>query len=234
MRSGDHRPGPLFACLFAVRWSSSNPSLGRFPWTCVTTTVRRSCGFLDRPSNALIGASVSILTRLGPGDTYSRRNVIPFDRVRYQLRRVRTVVAMRYESSAARAQGRRVVHMLHVGKTGGTAVKSALRQQASPTIKMFLHPHHVSLADIPPDDEVFLFLRDPVSRFVSGFESRRREGRPAHYHPWNRHERAAFERFSTAEELALTLASGDPPSAPRGSSHAVHHPYTDSYPRLAG
>ena len=41
------------------------------------------------------------------------------------------------------------------------------------------------------------------------FESRRREGRPAHYHPWTQAERRAYERFQTAEALAVALESND-------------------------
>ena len=100
--------------------------------------------------------------------------------------------------------------MLHIRKTGGTAVKAALSGIQPPQgFRLFLHPHRVSLGDVPASDEVFFFLRDPVARFVSGFESRRREGRPAHYHPWTQAERRAYERFQTAEALARALTSHD-------------------------
>jgi hypothetical protein len=98
--------------------------------------------------------------------------------------------------------------MLHIRKTGGTAVKAALTGVEAPAkVRLMLHPHRVSLSDVPSSDEVFFFLRDPVARFVSGFESRRREGRPAHYHPWNPSERRAYERFQSAEALARALTS---------------------------
>jgi hypothetical protein len=97
--------------------------------------------------------------------------------------------------------------MLHVPKTGGTAVKAALAGQTPPGVRLLLHSLGVALADLPPDDELFLFLRDPVARFVSGFEGRRREGRPAHYRPWTPAERRAFERFPSADVLALALRS---------------------------
>jgi hypothetical protein len=122
------------------------------------------------------------------------------------------IVVTRLRASAALARRRRerVVHMLHIRKTGGTAVKAALARAAPVTgLRVMTHPHRVSLRDIPASDEVFFFLRDPVARFLSGFESRRREGRPAHYHPWTPAERRAFERFPTAESLALALASAD-------------------------
>lgn len=114
-------------------------------------------------------------------------------------------------SIAARLHGRRVVHMLHVGKTGGTALKYVLRRnKQTPAYVIMAHPHRVRLADLPPWDEFFFFLRDPVDRYVSGFNSRLREGRPRYVRPWTPRERWAFQRFHTAEELAIALGSEDP------------------------
>ncbi len=136
--------------------------------------------------------------------------MIELDLLRRRLRHARTVGRLRREADDARREGLRVVHMLHIGKTGGTAVKAVLLGQSPPGTRLMLHHHGVSLADLPADDDVFFFLRDPVTRFVSGFESRRREGRPAHYHPWSPAERAAFGRFPSAEALALALGASDP------------------------
>jgi hypothetical protein len=133
--------------------------------------------------------------------------MIDLDRARRRLRHARAVAGMRRESEEAHRRGLRPVHMLHVGKTGGTAVKAALRDADPPGIRLMLHSHGVSLADLPAADETFLFLRDPITRFVSGFNSRQREGRPAHYRPWTSPEREAFAAFPTAEALALALAS---------------------------
>ena len=115
--------------------------------------------------------------------------------------------------------------MLHIRKTGGTAVKAALSAVDAPKgPRLMLNPHRVSLADIPAADEVFFFLRDPVARFVSGFESRRREGRPAHFHPWNSAERRAFERFATAEALATALrASPDERRDAERAMNGINH-----------
>ncbi len=104
----------------------------------------------------------------------------------------------------------RVVHMLHISKTGGTAVKHALRACPGPeSLRLVPHKHLVPLSAVPRRDEVFFFLRDPVSRYVSGFNSRQREGRPAHEHPWTPGERRAFERFHSADELARALSADD-------------------------
>jgi hypothetical protein len=130
--------------------------------------------------------------------------------LRHRVGDARVSAAVRANSILGRARGERVVHMLHIRKTGGTAVKAALTGIRPPAgLRLMLHPHRVSLRDVPARDEVFFFLRDPVARFVSGFESRRREGRPAHYHPWTQAERRAYERFATAEALATALTSTD-------------------------
>ena len=101
------------------------------------------------------------------------------------------------------------LHFLHVGKTGGTAVKHALAPVAGP-LGIALHDHDVRLADLPPGDRAFLFLRDPIDRFVSAFHSRRRQGRPRHDWPWSEAERVAFARFATPGALADALGADDP------------------------
>src|SRR6056297_3418392 len=67
------------------------------------------------------------------------------------------------------------VHFLHIRKAGGTAIKEALKDIAVKQ-NVILHPHKTRLKDIPEGEKVFFFLRNPVSRFVSGFNSRLREG----------------------------------------------------------
>ena len=109
-----------------------------------------------------------------------------------------------------RLRGKRLVHFLHVGKTGGTAVKHALREAPSRRYVVCLHPHHVRLRHVPPGDGVFFFLRDPVRRFVSGFYSRQRQGIPRGHFPWMPEEGVAFSRFATPAALALGLSSNDP------------------------
>jgi hypothetical protein len=101
------------------------------------------------------------------------------------------------------------VHFLHIGKTGGTAVKYALKGYTDSKRKyvIYLHPHATKLMDIPIGEKFFFFLRDPISRFVSGFYSRKREGRPRYFYPWSSAEKAAFEDFGTPNHLAISLSS---------------------------
>jgi hypothetical protein len=100
----------------------------------------------------------------------------------------------------------RPLHFLHIGKTGGTAVKHALRPVASAG-RVRLHGHDVRLTHVAPGEGVFFFLREPLARFVSAFYSRQREGRPRYVVPWSPAEEAAFGRFRTANELANGLSS---------------------------
>ncbi len=105
---------------------------------------------------------------------------------------------------------KQTAHFLHVGKTGGTAVKEALGaclDSGKYTLK--LHRHKTTLADIPEGEKVFFFLRDPVTRFVSGFYSRYRKGAPRYNRPWNADEQYYFTRFQTPNALALSLSSAD-------------------------
>ena len=106
--------------------------------------------------------------------------------------------------------GRRRVHYLHIGKTGGTAVKAALEAAAAPRrLRLLLHPHKVTLKDIPGTESCFFFVRDPMKRFVSGFYSRQRQGRPRHNWAWTPEEEAAFKLFPTPNALAVSLTSED-------------------------
>ena len=103
------------------------------------------------------------------------------------------------------------MHFLHVGKTGGTAFKYAVeraRERHGPlACVIHLHPHAVRLRDVPAGDRFLFFLRDPLSRFVSGFYSRRRQGRPRYFVPWRPGEKDAFRHFRTPNQLALALSA---------------------------
>lgn len=99
---------------------------------------------------------------------------------------------------------RRPPHLLHIGKTGGTAVRTALGK------RVVVHGHDDVLADIPAGEKCLFFVRDPVTRFVSAFYSRQRQGRPLTYHPWTEGEEKAFTTFPGPADLARALGSDDP------------------------
>ena len=115
-------------------------------------------------------------------------------------------------------QGKQIIHMLHIGKTGGTAIKYSLSNnlQKVNSIKntfklnedvLLLHSHGVKIRDIPRGEKIFFFLRDPVSRFISGFYARMRKDQPRYYYEWSPEEKIAFSYFNTPNQLAIALSS---------------------------
>jgi hypothetical protein len=104
----------------------------------------------------------------------------------------------------------RVVHLLHLRKTGGTALWHAIEPHArTDRYAIVHHPHVTLLRDVPLGEHAIFFLRDPLTRFVSGFYSRQRKGRPRFDRTWTPGERETFERFRSPNELASTLSSPD-------------------------
>ncbi len=107
-------------------------------------------------------------------------------------------------------QEKQILHLLHIGKTGGSAVKNAIRRHSIDSrYVIHLHPHRIRLLDVPTGEKVIFFLRDPINRVVSGFYSRQRQGLPLYFVPWSKYEKLAFEEFSTINQLALALSSTD-------------------------
>jgi hypothetical protein len=112
---------------------------------------------------------------------------------------------------AATARRRQIVHLLHVSKTGGTAIKSALHGHLSTvTSAIFLHEHSWHLRNVAQGEKAVMFFRHPIRRFVSAFYSRQRCGRPRYEVPWNQAEAAAFAQFTAPNQLACALSSDDP------------------------
>jgi hypothetical protein len=112
----------------------------------------------------------------------------------------------RYFSS--RLLAKQIVHFLHVSKTGGTAIKTAIDNHVSTeNSAIFLHDHSFRLRHVGAGEKAVLFFRDPIARFVSAFYSRQRCGRPRYDIPWSRAEELAFTRFKTANQLGRDLSS---------------------------
>ena len=100
------------------------------------------------------------------------------------------------------------IHFLHIGKTGGSAVKAVLKDfTETPMYSLELHNHKTSLKDVPKGESAIFFLRDPVSRFISGFYSRQRKGLPRYLSEWNADEKKVYEHFATPNALAGALAN---------------------------
>ncbi len=74
---------------------------------------------------------------------------------------------------------------------------------------IIVHGHATRLRDVPLDDDVFFFVRHPLERFVSGFNSRLRGGRPLRDLAWTPEEEQAFAHFRTPNALAEALSAPD-------------------------
>lgn len=125
----------------------------------------------------------------------------------------------------ARGEDAPGVHFLHIGKTGGTSLKKMVKQhdvrRTGDGRRLVMHSHAMSLPDVlgrHRKNTAAFFLRDPVARFVSGFNSRLREGAPITYIPWKPLEVIAFENFKTPNDLAEALSATRPLNQDRAFS----------------
>ena len=123
------------------------------------------------------------------------------------------------------------LHVFHIGKTGGTALGHALVEHADASAYTLLfHGHRLTLADVPVGEKFMFVIREPLSRFVSGFNGRLRMDRPRYDYPWREEEEVAFAHFKTPDALATALSSRDrrkrkqAEQAMRGIAH-VNTPY---------
>jgi hypothetical protein len=106
------------------------------------------------------------------------------------------------------------VHFIHVSKAGGSVMRYAIREARkengghldSQWGPIWGHNHKFRMADLDSGDMAVFPLRDPVTRFLSGFYSRLREGAPRYYIRHTKAERQAFDWFPTPQELADALA----------------------------
>lgn len=128
------------------------------------------------------------------------------------------------------------LNVLHIGKTGGTALKHVLREnQDASCCQLLFRGHDVTLADVPAGERFMFLIRDPLTRFVSAFNGRLREDRPRYHYPWRDEEKVAFAIFKTPDQLAVALSSADEAvreqaeQAMHGIGH-VNTPYTFWFP----
>ena len=102
---------------------------------------------------------------------------------------------------------RQKIHFLHLGKNAGTQFKFCAAQvnAFSKSHVFTLHKHEKVLADLAKGSLYAFVTRDPVTRFRSGFYSRKRRGQPRTYVDWRKAEAVAFSRFEHANQLAESL-----------------------------
>jgi hypothetical protein len=183
---------------------------------------------------ATLGASV---VRQGTvRDLHVVRRSIPRGIAR-RLRGVSQRFARRHTTSMADAADRRPpLNVLHIGKTGGTALKHVLAEhEAGSRYQLLFRGHDVTLPDVPKGERFMFLIRDPLSRFVSAFNGRLREDRPRYHYPWREEERIAFAIFKTPDQLAVALSSADDEERAQAerAMHGIGHvntPYTFWFP----
>jgi hypothetical protein len=138
----------------------------------------------------------------------------------------------RATSAADPDDGRPPLNVLHIGKTGGTALKHVLREhQSASRYQLLFRGHDVTLADVPKGEQFMFLIRDPLTRFVSAFNGRLREDRPRYHYPWRDEEKVAFAIFKTPDQLAVALSSDDATERTQAEQamHGIGHvntPYT--------
>src|SRR3954451_12084657 len=144
------------------------------------------------------------------------------------LRRRRPKVA----SVADPRDSRPPLNVLHIGKTGGTALKHVLAEnEGASAYQLLVRGHDTTLGDVPEGERYMFLIRDPLSRFVSAFNGRLREDRPRYHYPWRDEERVAFAIFKTPDQLAVALSSADAEERAQAEAamHGIGHvntPYT--------
>ena len=53
-----------------------------------------------------------------------------------------------------------IIHFLHIGKTGGTALRTTLRKNKSKKYKYKFHRHNTTLKEVPEGEKVIFLIRD--------------------------------------------------------------------------
>lgn len=119
------------------------------------------------------------------------------------------------EQTIANATTQKTIHFLHIGKAAGSQIKHLANQvnAAQTAWRIKKYPHHVDLKDLPDREPYFFSIRHPLSRFTSGFYSRKRKGQPRLLVEWTAHEKRAFKAFEHANDLAEALFEDSPRGA---------------------
>lgn len=103
----------------------------------------------------------------------------------------------------------REIAFLHIGKNAGTQIMHLAEQIKAHGLVIHQLSHATKLYQVPDKIDYFFSIRNPVSRFKSGFYSRKRKGQPRIYVEWTRAEAMAFGKFEHANDLAEALFRPD-------------------------
>ncbi len=118
------------------------------------------------------------------------------------------------------------IHFLHIGKCAGNQVGHVAEfiNSVSTDRKIIKHGHDVFLRNLPEEEPYFFSIRSPISRFYSGFYSRKRMGMPLIHSKWTACEKFAFDHFPEANDLAEALFSdGDLGYEAVGAMNSIRH-----------
>jgi hypothetical protein len=101
---------------------------------------------------------------------------------------------------------------LHIGKTGGTALRSVIEgAEGKQKPALLMHRHTLEMVlEARPEARVGFFIRDPLARFVSGFLSRQRKGQPRYFSEWKPKEAKIFAAYDSVDALGHGLAAQEP------------------------
>lgn len=105
--------------------------------------------------------------------------------------------------------GIREIAFLHIGKNAGTQIMHLAQQLKPHGLHVHQLPHSKKLYEVPLGLSYFFSIRNPVTRFKSGFYSRKRKGQPRIYAEWTKSEAKAFAQFEHANQLAEALFRSD-------------------------
>ena len=97
------------------------------------------------------------------------------------------------------------VHFLHINKTGGSAISQTLIPLTPKYTNLHFHGHEVNFKSIPKGEFIYFGIRDPITKYISGFYTRQRKGFPRNNSDWSLGEKIAFRWFKTPEHLAVSL-----------------------------
>src|SRR5262249_46523580 len=102
---------------------------------------------------------------------------------------------------------KRTIHFLHISKNAGTQIKFVVQQinRNNENYRIEAHPHRIGLKHLPPSADYFFSIRNPYTRFQSGFYSRKRKGAPRLFIDWSPEEEETFSNFEHANDLAEAL-----------------------------
>lgn len=102
--------------------------------------------------------------------------------------------------------------IIHVGKTGGSYLKRVLNMLGADPRQATMFPHTMTVPKALekfPESRVVFAVREPLSLFVSGFNTRLRKGKPLYNAEWSDTEAISFRIFATPNALAEALDSED-------------------------